>query len=287
MINKIKNNFGFIFACAIVFIMISTGIYKYYTHLLKEEQWDKEVYEQCQTGELSGIACTNNPIKRRDTLNTYGYILSVYIGDLMIDSLIVMIAAAWIFHRKLRKGMFKNMLTRMGYKTIMKKLYLSSLKSTLIFPFFLLFLFIVSYLISGNFDYEYGVNVYWFNSFGLKSIDNVPLFLIAYICNMILYEMFWVNIVVYNCRFNKSLLLTIIISYIEYFVLGITGNIIVLKFLNGFEYADYFLLGSVWIQSGLNVYQLLPRSILFAVLSGLIVYLAYRKKEDLVIEIEK
>lgn len=290
MISKIKENFLLFFLICSLIIIAILAVYDYKK---SNDYWFKvktEIYEKCQINN-EDEACNyyTEPVKQRDTITTLGYITLTdsRISTLQILSpLLIMLVASYNFFKKLKKGYFKNSLTRISYKKSFLKLYLSTYRYTIILPIFLIVIFICSYFISGNFDYEYGSKFYMFDVYGIENCKNIILFMIVYLLNFILHSIFWINISIYNCKHNKSFIVNIIFSYIEYLMIFIIFDMFFAGTLfGGTEYSGYFSLSNIWAFSGLNMYVVLLVSFILAGISTFIVFLSYKNKEKVLEEI--
>lgn len=290
MLNKIKENF---LLCSLICFLIIIAFLAIYDYKKSNDYWFKlktETYEKCQI-DNDDEACIyySEPVKQRDTITTLGYITLTdnRISTLQILSpLLIMIVASYDFFRKIKKGYFKNSLTRISYKKSFLKLYFKTYKYALILPIFLFVIFICSYFISGNFDYEYSSKFYVFDVYGINNCKNVILFIIVYLLNFIFHSIFWINISIYNCKHNKNFIINIIFSYIEYLMIFIIIDMFFAGTLfNNTQYSGYFSLANIWAFSGLNMYIVLLESFLLATISTLIIFLSYKNKEKILEEI--
>lgn len=291
MLEKIKDNYLLILLCLYLLFCLITGVY---TYKVNNDEWfkdDLETYEKCKTNNTDEVLCNRyiEPPKQRDTLSTLGYIT---ITDSRISflqtlaPLLIMITATYNFHKKLKKGYFKNSIIRIGYKSSFKKLYIDSLKYSLILPIFLFIIFLCSYFISGNFDYKYGSSFYMFDAYGVANCRNVIIFLILYLSNFILHSIFWINIAIYNCKHNKNFIVCIIFSYIEYLLLFVfTDMFFAGTLFANTELAGYFSFTNIWTFSELNIYGVFISSLVLAILSTIIICFEYKNKENVIEEI--
>lgn len=295
MKNIIKDNLPFLIVCSCIFILCTTAIFNYYGDVLKMEKENLKSYNECKENLHDKIYCYYNGTlykQRNDTVSTFGMITSnLYksMGYLQILApLFIMISSSCLFHKALRKGLLKNCLLRTGYKGFIKKNYIRALGSSLILPFFLLFVFIISFIISGNFDYKYGMKVYSFTTFGVSNHEHWKIFLIVYMLNFILHGIFWINIGLYNCKYNKNVAISIILSYFEYVLFCAIFELELEKgIFSGTKYSMYFNLSNIWVYSGVTLIGMIIISLFLAVVSTIMVYLAYKNKEDVLMEIEK
>ncbi len=284
MIERIKDNFLVILVFIFLFFCGFSALYKY-KH--DDDIWyakDVENYKQCQIDSSYSTACVKytEPVKRRDTLNTLGYISTIDRGMSllrMLAPLLIIIIVSTEFNRKLRKGYFKNSVIRIGYKNSFRNLYLNVLKNAFILPIFLAFLLIGCYCISGNFDYNYGVSFYMYDSFGIENCKNIIIFLIVYFSNFILHGIFWINIAIYNCRHNRYSVVSIIFSYIEYILLFIILDELAAVIFSQSSMALYFNFTHIWSFLGSSLIGILISSLIPAFLSTMMVLNSYKNKE--------
>lgn len=291
MLEKIKDNYLLIILCVYLLFCLITGIY---TYKVNNDMWFKtemENYENCKKDNSDEILCsryTEIP-KQRDTLSTLGYITLTdkNISFLQtIAPLLIMIVAAHNFHKRLRKGYFKNSVIRICYNKSFRKIYIDVLKYSFILPIFLLIIFLCSYFISGNFDYKNGSSFYMFDPYGISNCKNIIIFLILYLSNFILHSIFWINIAIYNCKHNKNFLICIIFSYIEYLLLFVfvdmffAGNL-----FSNTSIAGYFSFTNIWSFSDLSIYFVFISSLALAIVSTIIIFFTYRNKEQVLDEL--
>jgi len=88
------------------------------------------------------------------------------------------------------------MLMREKYSTFLKKELLHSYKTLIIFPMFLIFIFIISYLLTGNFDGNFTVKNYYYMFLPMERIYIIHFlpFLLLYFWNMIVNSAFYVHL---------------------------------------------------------------------------------------------
>lgn len=261
----------------------------------KTKQNYNDFYYKCQNEEykIDKFLCNkySSTIKNRDALSTFGYITIIYssLNVLqMVAPLLIIIVSTIYFHKMLRKGYLINSLTRANYESTLKKIYFKTLRYSLIMPIFLLVIFIISCIISGNFDYKYGISMYGFDAFGIDNYKNIFIFIPIYLLNFKLRSVFWINIAVYNCKYNKNSIVSIIVSYIEYIMLFIIFELIFGNlFFRGSEYMYYFNLPNIWAYTEVSRIGMTCFSTILVVITTSIVYLTYKSKEKIVKELEK
>lgn len=221
------------------------------------------------------------------------YLLGIDVGDLLrfLSPFIILIGVVTTFHTEMKSGFFHNELLRMSYPKFMgqmlKKVYL---KAWLLFPlaFLLCFLMICIFVQNPTITLEdNGVPIYSFLANSLPPIVSVLLCILL----VYLYSIFVINIGIWLSRYTNKFYLVLILSfifmniinYIENGFLGSllydwTGNVffsqwnVFTTYLPSYSYS----FTSQFCCAGFNI-----------LISSILVYLAYRKKEKVVLEYEK
>lgn len=290
MLDFIKKNSVVIIVCLVFLISGGIAISNYIKgNKLTSDSYTKINYNECLK-EYEKDYCnsiSNTFIRpKRDTMSTLNYIISVYFNALQFGVvLLIMIASSNIFNKYFRSGYLKNSISRIGYEASIKKIYLKTLKCACILPIFMIIMFISSYIISGNFDYKIGLYTYGFVGFSVEAAKNWPIFMIIYILNFGLNSIFWINISIWNLRHNKSTLVSIIVSFIEFFLLELILEITGTTFFKTTRYLNYFNLLNIWDFSNLPWIGAVLESLLFIVITLFMVYKAYHNKEKVMEEL--
>lgn len=209
---------------------------------------------------------------------------------LFFAPLFIMIPLSIIINKKMKKGYMKNTLTRISYKDYIKKIYKENIKFLFILPCFVIFLFILCSILDGHFS-NYGE---------LSYLDSVPfnnknaiIFMVQYILNLFLFSFTYMNIVFICSSKNSNMFVTMIYSYLCYFIIDIIGEIFIGGLLFGrilkiYSVANYLNLFNSWQYFDctsilyLNLYPLF-----LVIITSFIVYLLYKNKEKVIIENEK
>lgn len=208
--------------------------------------------------------------------------------------LFVAIPAIYSFYKDIKGGNYKNKLTREDYKTFLKKHYKKSLKCLLILPIFVIVAFFITWIISGfRISYSFSdLNQGFFSKKGYLRWLWWPYFsvmLYALVCHSIYY----INTAYIMFYKVKNFAINIVATYLCYIV---TQTVFVLsicmffgRVLNLGEFAITLQDPEIW-QFGKDVphfeYMVIS-SMLYAVLSSVIVFLLYRKKERFIIANEQ
>lgn len=214
---------------------------------------------------------------------------------MIIAPLFVIVPSIYDFHKKLHSGFIKNCLTRTSYRKYIKCLYLEALlKSVIILPTFIIILLLLCCAKTGNISFGSGINYYgYYTSPPMQFEKNILTFMSYYLIGIILNSIFYMNLGIIFIKKNSNVFVAIILAFISFIILdiigeGFIGGLILAKTFNIHHYQDLFNLFNVWVYDGiknLNLCILYYIALLF--ITGLIVYLQYRKKEDVLIETEK
>ena len=253
--------------------------------------------EKCQTiyYEQHESYCNqvmNEKIVKRDTLTTmFDIIFEGKILDLSIFGIIIVIfPAIYKFSKKLKSGFFKNELMRLEYKKYIKKSILKTYKYALIFPIFMIFLFIVSYFISGNFNLEETLkNAPGTFFIGDDNMRSMPIFLPLFIINFLFISVFWINISLIVLKKAKNYISTLLISFLVFLsfellieiLIGQLLPLILPKFKNLYL---YFALFNIWDYKDVN--NLFMKSLIifiYMLISIFIVKKIYKNKEEVIL----
>lgn len=243
------------------------------------------------------INCYKEGVICDDPIITYFHLtnnLSLFYFQLLAP-LFVFIPAIWDFHNELSSGYIKNCLTRMNYKKYIKKHYLNALTKSLILPLFVILLFLSSCILTNGFSFGSGGELY--NTIlsmpDYKFISNVGLFLLTYIINITLHSILYVNIGLLYCKKYSNILVNIILSYLSFIILAIImevfiGNLLLSVALNIKNVTDSLNLFNIWVYSNtISLSFTIIYSFCLVLISTIIVYLIYKNKEGVIIEIEK
>lgn len=296
----IKNYFPYILSFFICLIVIFYFYYSSTTQWKKAISIKKDLYNsKCskynvidynninESSDNLLVSCYNKYISlnkgKTDTYYTYFSFFNE-VPDIFPFALIlfVIIPAIYSFHKKVKKGNIKNILSRKKYSEFIKKEYLKSLLSIFIVPICLFILFLLAYKYSGNFDVSKTKSIVD-NSLLEYTKHITPIyFMFIYFFNIIIQSIFFVNLSYIIEVKNKYLILT----YIECFLIFI-GIEVILEFMQKFINYDVSLF-SIWNYALSDKFLFIPTivNILFIIITFFIMYKLYQKKELIVINNE-
>lgn len=211
-----------------------------------------------------------------------------------LGPLFIIIPAICGIHSKIHSGFIKNCMTRIEYKKLFSKLYLNSLKCSLIFPVFLIIVYTWCGLITNNFNAV--VNKDYFLLFSTicgSNASHIVVFVILYLLNLFLHSIFYVNLGMFFCKKYSNIFISIILSYLSFIfielIIEIPIRFIFYVLFSAGIVAKDFGLTEVWVYqfSYINIYIYSIFSIMLAITSSMCVYFMYRNKEGVINAIER
>ncbi len=232
--------------------------------------------------------------KRSDAFFTFFDIIfdnHFRIIQLLLPILIIMCSINRI-NIKLKNGYIKNELIRKKYSIYMTEEWLLSISHLLIIPLLFVFIFVVSFILTGNFDYKNSMLNFdpWVNP---VFFDNIILSIVIYFINFLLHGVFIINIGYIMTKKGKGYILSVISSFIVYLGLWLFsetffGYFIMRGIFGKPELHNYFSFTSLWGYPLINnfmIFTLIQFS--YALISSIIVYIIYKNKEEVIMANEK
>jgi hypothetical protein len=232
--------------------------------------------------------------KRSDAFFTFFDIIfdnHFRIIHLLLPILIIMCSINRI-NIKLTNGYIKNELIRKKYSIYMLKEWLLSISHLLIIPLLFVFIFVVSFILTGNIDYKNSMLNFdpWVNPI---FFNNIILSIVIYFINFLLHGIFIINIGYIMTKKGKGYILSVISSFIVYLGLWLFsetffGYFIMIGIFGKPELHNYFSFTSLWGYPLINnfmIFTLIQFS--YALISSIIVYIIYKNKEEVIMANEK
>lgn len=250
------------------------------------------IVDKCNNNMLSDEICNNisDDYPKVDAYTFTYRVINDSLEVIYVFPLVIILSAVWNISKEFKNGYVKSYLQRKNYKSYLKHIFKNSYKAALIIPISLIIVFIISYLITGTLDYSYILGTSY-TTWDVKYLDNFNLFYIGYLLNKLFLGIFFVNLGLMFIRKNKSTIIAILEAFITFLAIEIVNEIIITKLLftkllhinvgflfNIFDSYSYYMLPSE------VTYLLL--SVLYAVISFVIVIIYYKNKEKLIIDCE-
>ena len=185
------------------------------------------------------------------------------------------------------------MLKREKFSVFVIKLVKKMYRYVWFFPIVFLIIFCLC-SINSTFDSTILINQGF--SWGKKLMDNVPLFVITYLLNLLLYSAFYLNIALIVVRKQHNYFLAIIESFLVVIVIQLFFDLVVSALIFGKIFNNYNLglIFNIMNLFNFNVSEvkfgligLLSFSFLCFFVSSIVVFFMYKDKEKLIIDCEK
>ena len=288
----VKRNKFLLISLLIIFlwVLISLIQYKFDFENLKESSIKN--LEYCVQNHNDDFCDRFSVAVMPDTISIFFQLIinySLRIFTFFVYPILIIISVTSGIYGMVKSGMFKNILTRMTYKNYISKVYLSSLKNLIILPFFLIILFVGSYILSGG---NLTIPTEESSFISQEYLNNLVVFGLAYVLNIFLLNLFIINIsYIFTIKCNhfvsavigSYLCFWIIWIILEAFVGVFVQNVFNVKLLtNSLNFSAFWVYDHVIS---------LPFMVLFAlslvIVSTIGVYLIVRNKERVVLNAER
>lgn len=232
---------------------------------------------------------------KKDTYNVF--------MDLMMNShlnliqlilpIILIIPAILNLHYLLKSGIFKDISIRSNYKKMIFKEILKCYLPCIIIPIFLLFMFLISYIFSGNFNIKYTYNNILGETmnFPIEYMNYPHIFVFTYIFNLGLIGIFFINVSLLFINKNKNILLTILFSFLTIMAFQIISEVfcgtILAVILKNNLFRNLFSIYNLWVYDGTSLIGVTIYILILVITTSILVYFNFRNKESVVILNEK
>lgn len=206
----------------------------------------------------------------------------------ILGPILIGVSAIWKFLCDLKSGNYKNKITRIEYKKYIKKSWISSLKFTLVFPIFILIIFLIGFMMRGTSSADTFLESFnfWISNNGTTNI--LGYILLVFLSFIAMYT-FIINLFYICASKAGNILLSIIYSILLYFGIwilseSVVGNLIFHNIL-GFDYdvASNFGFTEIWNLDYNFAPILFVYYILLAGISTFVVFRIYKNKEEVII----
>lgn len=265
MIKKIKSNLMFITILLIFVLLFSYDHYQHY-YFIKQFFYVK------------------NNFVWPDAMNNFGYVISNYFSTkiLIFFPLFIIIFSVIEMNNMIKRGNLKNTLMRKNYSAYIRESYCKSLKYSFILPVSIIVSFIISMIMTKNFNVLIGIEEYkWSNAFSEEQLLVWPMTIILFLSNITFYGVYFVNLGLIFLRKSKHIVIAILSAYITFFLMEIIIEVLTkypsdinVSYGSIYNFSDYI----VWIKIAFSFFQM--------ILTTIMVLVIYQKKESLIIDCE-
>lgn len=227
-----------------------------------------------------------------DTISIFFQLIVDYplrIFAYFIYPIFIIISVVSLIYNEVKTGYIRNALTRMTYKNYISKIYLKSLKSLIILPFFLLVLFAGSYILSGG---NFIIPTEETAIVEQQYLNNFLQFSLIYIINIFLLNLFVTNLAYIATIKSNHAISAIVGAYMGFWIIWIIAEAILgfaiqkifdIRYLtNSLSFANFWIYDHVISLPFMFIYVLC-----LVVLTVIIAYFVSRKKERVVLNAEK
>lgn len=292
----LKNNKLIFVSLISLTICVIIALFQYKIEYIKEVDRYNDVIIYLESNPDASSLIPKMPMMY-DTYTLFSYIVvDSPLGIIMfVMPFILMLCGVYNFYAKTKSGFFKNEFMRRKYAKNMIKNVLDSWKSVIIIPLFIIIIFLGCYIVSGNFDINKTIEFYGYSLINRRYLNILPIYFIVYTINLILVGIFYINIAIIVAKKNSNLFVTLVQSYLIFIIVGIMTEVIVGTGLESLfpQLKAYYLANSLsifnfWVYSNVMSlwFMFLFAFILFAI-STIILFLKYRNKESVCLEIDK
>lgn len=242
IMKKIKWNITFLSPIIVITLIAILEIcyaYNVYNVYKKNENEYLVLFDKCQKSETELTNCSSLISKGKpiipDTITLFFIVLTStdLIQLQILFPIAIIIISSNIFYHTYKTNTYKKHSSKNEYKDNLKKSYFNALKSIWIFPIFLLILFVVCFIMSGNFDIDKTLSYYQEESIpiSVKYIKNYIPFMCIYIFNVIINSCIYVNISLMTIKKSSNLIISTLSSYTLILFCSIFFEVILGNFL--------------------------------------------------------
>ena len=227
-----------------------------------------------------------------DTISIFFQLIVDYplrIFAYLIFPIFIIIPVVSDIYNEVKTGYIRNALTRMTYKNFISKIYLKSLKSLIVLPFFILVLFISSYILSGG---NLIIPTEETAIIAQQYLDNFLQFSLIYILNIFLINWFIVNLAYIATIKSNHIISAIIGAYLGFLMVWIALEAIIghaiQKYLYVEQLTNSLAISNFWIYDHvISLPFMICYALVLSISSGIIAYIVSKNKERVVLSAEK
>lgn len=296
----IRKNWIVIIALIIFIGTIVSGFAKYFDEYYNYSSRYYEDVKKCQKTKeervckiVNSIESPSEKLKKEETRDLYFNVLYNELNLTLIAPLIIITILIGKYHSDFSSGFIKNRLTRESLKDYRKRLQKGVFKTALILPLALLVIFLISGFIT-KFNFNLLDEVKMQAQYDTWNYNNFPLYLIIHGIILYIVGVLYGYIALFSLNKTKNKLLAIILSYLIFFVASIflyviIYAILVTNLLHIDVSSNYFNLAGHWVlyPKYENYWITMSTMALYAIISSIIFYFIYQKKEKVLVGNEK
>lgn len=296
---KLKNNSLMIIVFIFLVGFIIYGIYEYdmsYSFMTQnyysiKNKCEQQIIESNNRYSFCEDFDKEQPPVKLDALNLSFYVINYTSFSLLLPFIPLLIIAMGIrkLYKEMKSGIFRNIILIKGYHYYIIQSVKQVVKYSLFIPVIIIIIFILSLLYTKSLDYTSSLNLNM-NYMDAKYFHNIELFLSNYLIVLILNAIFWLNLGLIVLKKSRNYVISIVFSYILYLGYSIIAEILSgfifpnIPILNSINLYNYMKPGNIWGYDGINsLMSMLFYSIILVLISSVVVFFKYRKKESVII----
>ena len=231
--------------------------------------------------ELSSYATSAQEFYESTITSNYStYIIPFFIPFFVIFPSIMIIT------KEYNSKNIKNMLLRQSYNNYIKSIIKKAYKNIWVVPCLFIFLYVISFCITGNLDYRYMEGVSFAHHYGLLSN---PLFYVNYLIVLLLNFAFYINVGMIISSKNKNMVITLVEVFLFIYFIWIFNEIVLSRVLDLFQLNSvYFNFLNIYTWEGIsNMWLYTLFNFIPFLLSFIYVIINFKNKEKFIMFIEK
>ncbi len=293
----IKSNFLIIISILILLIIVIQSIYQYNKFIKEVDAKINYACNQKDLDEETKKICkitTDKNYKRDDFYSIFKEIAHDGVGQKTAFTMFLFIVIPALYHicKNLKNKFILNELTRKSYKKTIKDLFKSSYTSVWIFPIIIIIIFLISVIYTKSLNGMYSLE----NSttgWSEFTLTHPWIFISCFLFNVVIHSVLYINISLCVVRKYQNYFVAIIISFLvfiglEAFLEIFLGGIIFTSiFHTDFGMIVFNIINSLTFNDTFGIIPLLTIPLIITLISSFILYLFYKDKEKLIIDIEK
>lgn len=274
----------------ILWVIIACIIYKNDYEKMKETTIRN--IEYCKNNYSNKICNKISVAEIPDTLSIFFQLIfnsSLRVFVYFIYPIFIIFSVVFSIYNELKSGYYKNILTRMSYKNYISKLYITSLKSLIILPLFLLILFLGAYILSGG---KIIIPTTDTSFIAQEYLNNIIQFGLVYFLNVFLIGWFIINLSYVFVVKSSHIVSAIIGTYLLFWIIWIIAEAVVGFIVENTLHIKYLTnslaLSAFWSYDAvISLPFMVMYAIILVIISTLMVYLVSRNKERNILNAEK
>lgn len=276
--------------CILLWVIITCFIYK--SDFLHLQEVSARSIEECKNNMPEEFCSKYSIPNMPDTISIFFQLIvnySLRMFAFFIYPIFIIIIVVSGIYNEVKTGYIRNALTRMTYKNFISKIYLKSLKGLIVLPFFILVLFISSYILSGG---NLIIPTSETAIIQQQYLDNFLQFSLTFIINIFLINWFVVNLAYIATLKSNHFISAIIGAYISFWIIWLVLEAIIgmvlFKIFDITQITNSLSLANFWIYDYvISLPFMLCYAIMLVISTSFVCYFISKDKERIVLNAER